>query len=69
MPTMIRKLLFVVSLIFLSSITYNSFLIAQGGSGTISGLVVDALSGEPLIGTNVAIQGTSLGTFSDLNGE
>ena len=66
---MIRKLLFVVSLIFLSNITYNSFLIAQGGSGTISGLVVDALSGEPLIGTNVAVEGTSLGASTDLNGE
>ncbi len=45
-------------------------VLAQGsGNGRIKGTVTDALSGEPLIGTNIAIEGTSLGTSTDLNGE
>jgi TonB-dependent receptor len=42
---------------------------ALAQNATIKGKVTDALSGEPLIGTNIAIMGTSLGTSSDLNGD
>lgn len=37
-------------------------------SGTISGYVKDALSGEALPGTNLMIKGTSLGTAADARG-
>jgi TonB-dependent SusC/RagA subfamily outer membrane receptor len=42
-------------------------LYAQGI--TITGSATDAASGEPLIGVNVIISGTTEGTITDLNGE
>ena len=36
--------------------------------GALSGVVVDAESGETLVGANVAIAGTTTGTATDLNG-
>jgi outer membrane receptor protein involved in Fe transport len=44
-----------------------SALLAQS-TGKISGTVKDAASGEPLIGANVVILGTSLGASTDLDG-
>ncbi len=35
---------------------------------TVSGTLTDSESGEPLIGTNVVIKGTSVGTITDLDG-
>jgi outer membrane receptor protein involved in Fe transport len=37
-------------------------------SGKIVGLVIDKQSGEPLIGANVVVEGTSLGATTDLEG-
>ena len=37
-------------------------------TGKISGTVIDGEDNEPIIGANVLIKGTSLGTASDLNG-
>ena len=48
-------------------IFFYSFLIA-GTSGKLSGLVFDSNTKEPLIGCNVIIKNTSLGTATDLNG-
>ncbi|MCU0452365.1 MAG: TonB-dependent receptor [Bacteroidetes bacterium] len=42
-------------------------LLAQDGK--LRGLVTDKESGEPLIGANVVVDGTSLGAASDVNGE
>jgi TonB-dependent receptor len=42
---------------------------ALAASGTITGSVKDAQTGEPLPGANILIVGTSLGAASDLNGE
>ncbi len=39
-----------------------------GTTGKISGQVTDAKSGEPLVGTNVIITGTTLGSVVDLDG-
>ena len=50
------------------TVSFSLNLFAQN-NGTIKGVVTDASTGEPLIGTNVAIQGTSMGASSDLNGE
>ena len=44
-----------------------SFTLAQ--SGRISGKVTDQQTGEPLIGANIIVVGTSLGAASDVNGE
>ena len=45
----------------------GTFLYSQGAS--ISGTVKDSLNGDALIGANVFIQGTSLGTATADNGE
>lgn len=45
----------------------SSFAFSQ--SGRISGKVTDKQTGEPLIGANIIIVGTSLGAASDVNGE
>lgn len=37
--------------------------------GKVSGEITDATTGEPLLGVNVMLEGTVLGTASDLNGE
>ncbi|NNK81213.1 MAG: TonB-dependent receptor plug domain-containing protein, partial [Flavobacteriales bacterium] len=44
-------------------------IIAYSQKGTIRGLVADANSAEALIGVNVAIKGTTNGTFTDLDGK
>lgn len=35
---------------------------------TITGTVTDAESGEPLIGANILVKGTSLGNVTDIDG-
>ena len=35
---------------------------------TIKGMVKESVSKEPIIGANVAIKGTTLGTISDIDG-
>lgn len=63
-----RFLLF--TLIIILGLQASLEVIAQGGSNAkIKGTITDALTGDPLIGTNIAILGTSLGTSTDLNGE
>ena len=63
------KKLLLFSILFLLNIAVSLNMVAQRGNATIKGTVIDVYSGEPLIGTNVAIQGTSLGTSTNLNGE
>ncbi len=41
---------------------------AQAQTGTIAGVVVDAETGETLVGANVALRGTTTGTATDLDG-
>ncbi|HEX3009727.1 MAG TPA: SusC/RagA family TonB-linked outer membrane protein, partial [Bacteroidales bacterium] len=36
---------------------------------TVSGKVTDATTGEPLVGVNVTVQGTTLGTITDIDGK
>ncbi len=40
-----------------------------GEKGKIKGVIVDAASGEALIGANIIIQGTSLGAATDIDGK
>ena len=41
----------------------------SGTTGKIDGTLTDKSSGEPLVGANIIIMGTSLGTVSDINGQ
>ncbi len=41
----------------------------ENAKGKIKGVVIDANSGDPLIGANVLIEGTSVGAAANINGE
>jgi len=56
-----------ITLVILIASMFSLGALAQNAS--IKGNITDALSGEALIGTNIAIMGTSMGTSSDLNGD
>jgi outer membrane receptor protein involved in Fe transport len=43
-------------------------IVAAQNTGKISGIILDAQTGDPLIGTNVVVLGTSLGASTDLEG-
>jgi outer membrane receptor protein involved in Fe transport len=45
------------------------FAVTAQAQTTISGKVTDAETGEPLIGVNILVKGTVLGTITDVNGE
>ncbi|MCK9425284.1 MAG: TonB-dependent receptor [Ignavibacteriaceae bacterium] len=57
-----RKLFFIIA-----GLLFSIGLYAQ--SGKISGKVTDVETGEPLIGASVMVQGTNLGSATNLNGE
>ncbi len=57
----------IVCFVFLISLFFGSLLFA-GTTGKIAGIVKDKENGEPLIGANVFIEGTALGSTSDLDG-
>ncbi|MBN1767885.1 MAG: TonB-dependent receptor [Prolixibacteraceae bacterium] len=54
---------------FLLITLFASISLSGIGQNTISGVVTDAQSGETLIGANILIEGTSVGTATDINGE
>ena len=56
-----------VILLFLTKIVYSQPLPEQG-KGSISGSVVDFVTKQPLIGANIIIVGTTIGTATDING-
>ena len=60
---MLRKALLAVCVVFL----LPAMLLAQDGK--LRGKVVDKESGDPLVGANVTIDGTSLGAAADLRGD
>jgi len=43
-------------------------LVHAGVTGKITGVVIDEQSGEPMIGVNILVKGTSLGAASDMEG-
>jgi hypothetical protein len=51
------------------SATYDQNWGLPKGIGAIAGYVTDAETGEPLIGANVVLNGTSIGSASDVNGK
>ena len=60
---MFRKLLTTFISLFLLPV----LLLAQDGK--LRGKVTDKESGEPLIGANVLVEGSTLGASTDINGE
>ena len=50
------------------SVLFFSLSLHAGTTGKIAGRVIDGETGEPLLGVNVVIKGTLLGTSTDLNG-
>lgn len=56
------------SRIFILLLLLTSYKILKGNNYTVSGYVKDKNSGEILIGANIFIEGTSIGTGSDKNG-
>jgi outer membrane receptor protein involved in Fe transport len=59
-----KKLLFVV-LVLLSTVP----LVFAGVTGKIAGKVTDAQTGEPLVGVNVILEGTTTGAATDIEGD
>ncbi len=55
-----------VYFILLFALTVN--IVFAGTTGKIAGRVVDKETGEPLIGINVVVKGTSLGAATDIDG-
>ena len=53
-------------LLFILLGSTTSLLLAQR---TVSGTITDEATGEPLIGATVLVEGTTIGTVSDLNGQ
>ena len=51
------------------AITLSMVLLSAGQTGKIAGRVTDSGSGDPLVGCNVLISGTSSGAATDANGE
>ena len=55
----------VVFLLTLASVS----LVLSGTTGKIAGTITDKTTGEPLIGSNIIVVGTSLGAATDINGQ
>ena len=53
---------------FLITAIYLFCSVMAGVTGKISGRITDKVSGEPLIGANVLLQGTSTGAATDIEG-
>ena len=49
-------------------ILFSTSWIFAGNTGKLAGDVTDAETGEPLIGANVLIEGTTMGASVDLDG-
>jgi hypothetical protein len=50
------------------ALLFSATTIWAGTTGKLVGKVVDKATGEPLIGVNVFLEGTSLGATTDLDG-
>ena len=64
----LRTFTILVSLVLVLTCYYSSPLIA-GTTGKISGSIRGISNGEPLIGANIIIEGTSLGAAADDKGD
>ncbi len=71
---LIMKLAFIISVLLITTIPKASAYGFGEGSGKsvqnnkVTGTVTDAINGEPIIGANVIIEGTTYGTTTDIDG-
>jgi TonB-dependent receptor len=63
-----KKIFLLLTFLTLGSIFIVNATALQSSPGKISGKVIDKISSEALIGTNITIEGTSLGAAADLDG-
>ncbi|MCK4446233.1 MAG: carboxypeptidase regulatory-like domain-containing protein, partial [Candidatus Marinimicrobia bacterium] len=59
-----RKILVTTFCLFLFSVIF----VFAGTTGKISGRVVDSSTGEPLVGVNIVVEGTTMGAATDIDG-
>ena len=64
--SMFKSFVSVLSIVFLF---FGTQIVYAQGSGSVSGTVVDHASGEPLPGVNVFLEGTSIGSATNVEGE
>ncbi|MBP7643382.1 MAG: carboxypeptidase-like regulatory domain-containing protein, partial [Saprospiraceae bacterium] len=57
---------FTKNLLLMVFVLLSSFTVVN--SQTVSGVVTDSKTGDPIIGANILIKGTSTGTITDLDG-
>jgi len=62
-----RKIIYYLSIVILVATLLSSNILAAGSN--ISGYVKDAKTGEPLLGANIVLLGTSMGASTDQNGK
>ncbi|QQS37892.1 MAG: TonB-dependent receptor [Ignavibacteriales bacterium] len=65
--TRLNGLLNISPILLLLTLLITHSVYAQE-TGTISGTIVDKQNGEPLIGANILLEGTSIGAATDING-
>jgi outer membrane receptor protein involved in Fe transport len=65
---MLKSLRFISGRILILSFFFIPLILKAGTTGKISGRVVDATTNEPLIGANVSVKETTLGTMTDIDG-
>lgn len=63
-----HKMIRTFTLVLLLSLGFNFTYAQQANTAEIRGFVYDKKSGEPIIFTNVFIEGTSIGVATDVNG-
>jgi outer membrane receptor for ferrienterochelin and colicin len=66
---MIRKNFEFKLFVIIISVFLTSIIVSAGTTGKIAGVVTDETTGEPLVGVNVIIKDTFLGSSTDENGE
>ena len=60
---MLRKSVFVLLMLV------SPLAVLAQSTGKLAGVVTDAETGEPLPGVNVVLEGTTLGTATDIDGD
>ncbi|MBN1212488.1 MAG: TonB-dependent receptor [candidate division Zixibacteria bacterium] len=63
-----KNLINILVLVIIFSLACYNVNAEPAPSGRITGKVVDAQTGEPLIGVSIYLEGTKLGAFTDLDG-
>ena len=52
-----------------NGVSYEQNFGISGGNGSITGYLIDNSTGDPLVGANVVLSGTNIGSATDVNGK